>query len=253
MTATGILPTYQRFINGVPVPFSRRSFRAREKYIIFTVFVTFGLVCFGTFFFLPEFRGTNGTAESVYKVYDQIKRAGPDLLIPPPPHLEDSREAPRLLRHDDEARVDPHVIDDREKLRVKIEQDGELKVLERPGQLRTSSTAARPQVNQVDENVGREDVGDLPQDTHLVVTVPPAHSEHYPLISNGEDGDPVTRERRNKVKEVSTELYVISDLFIWGLFVLYVTLFYLLDLNSRIIYIIGTQFFTQIYLLSIRS
>ncbi|RZB38857.1 hypothetical protein BDFB_013443 [Asbolus verrucosus] len=199
MTSTGILPTYQRFINGVPVPFSRRSFRAREKYVIFSVFVTFGLICFGTFFFLPEFRGTNGTAESVYKMYDQIKRAGPELLIPPPPHLEDSREAPRLMRHEDDVRADPHLLDDRQKLRAKIEQDGELKVLERPGVRRSSSTA-RP--DQPDENAAREDVGDIPQEAG-VVTVPPAISDRYPVVSNGEDKDPAARERRSKVKEVS--------------------------------------------------
>lgn len=194
MTVTGILPTYQRFVNGVPVPFSRRSFRPREKYVIFLVFITFGLVCFGTFFFLPEFR-TGGSVESVYKVYDQIKRAGPELLIPPPPHLEDSREAPKLKRHEEDLRADPHVIGDREKLRAKIEQDGELKVLERPdvGLKRASSTARQA----VDENVGAEDLGG-PE----VVTVPPASSDRYPLTVGGEDGDPTARERRDKVKEV---------------------------------------------------
>ncbi|XP_018575505.1 mannosyl-oligosaccharide alpha-1,2-mannosidase IA-like [Anoplophora glabripennis] len=200
MSARGILPTYQRFVNGMPVPFSRRSFRPREKYVIFLVFVTFGLVCFGTFFFLPEFR-TGGTAESVYKVYDQIKRAAPELLIPPPPHLEDSRESPKLIRHEEDFRVDPHVIGDREKLKAKIDQDGELKVLERPdmGFQRTSSTARQPIVaNQVDENVGAEDLGG-PE----IVTVPPAPSDHFPLTIGGEDKDSTARERRDKVKEVS--------------------------------------------------
>ncbi|KAJ8921862.1 hypothetical protein NQ315_008494 [Exocentrus adspersus] len=201
MTVTGILPTYQRFVNGVPVPFSRRSFRPREKYVIFLVFVTFGLVCFGTFFFLPEFR-TGGTAESVYKVYDQIKRAGPELLIPPPPHLEDSREAPKLMRHEKDFHADPHVIGDREKLKAKIEQDGELKVLERPDVglhdvRKASSTEKQPVfANQVDENVGAEDM-----EASGVVTVAPAPSDHYPLTVGGEDKDSVARERRDKVKE----------------------------------------------------
>lgn len=202
MTTTGILPTYQRFINGMPVPFSRRSFRAREKYVIFSVFITFGLICFGTFFFLPEFRGNTGTAESMYKVYDQIKRAGPELLIPPPPQLEDSREPQRLLRHEDDVQVDPHIIGDRAKLKAKIDEDRELKVLERPrlGRVRTSSAASKPN-NQGDENGAREDVGDIPQESRIV-TVPPAISDRYPLVTHGEDKDPSARERRNKVKEV---------------------------------------------------
>ncbi|KAK0181970.1 hypothetical protein PV327_000146 [Microctonus hyperodae] len=83
-----ILPSYQRFVNGVPVSlFSRRAFRPREKYLIFLVFLTFGVVCFGAFFFLPDFRsGTGGAYNSVYEVYRKIQKAGPELLIPAPPH-----------------------------------------------------------------------------------------------------------------------------------------------------------------------
>lgn len=204
MTATSILPLHQRYVNGAPL--SRRSFRPREKYVIILVVITFGLVCFGTIFYLPEFRGSNSTADSVYKVYDKIKRAGPELLIPPPPHL-DEKEAQKLLRHDDDTQFDPHVIGDRQKLREKIEQDSELKVLERPDILplqKTSSTASKSEiVNQLDENVGKEIDGAIIQDVSSIITVPPAPSNHYPDVNKGEDHDPVTRERRNKVKEVS--------------------------------------------------
>lgn len=204
MTSTGILPSYQRFINGVPVPFSRRSFRAREKYVIFTVFITFGLVCFGTFFFLPELRGTSN-ADSVYKMYDQIKRSAPELLIPAPPVLEDSREPQRILRHESDAKSDPHLQDDREKLKAKIEQDRELKVLERPSvDIRTSSTAASRVIrDQVENNDnGAKGNGEREDRGLAIVTVPPAPSDHYPSITGGEDSDPVAKERRNKVKEV---------------------------------------------------
>lgn len=213
MSATGgILPTYQRFVNGVPVPsFSRRSFRPREKYLIFLVFLTFGLVCFGTFFFLPEFRGSNSTVDSVYKVYQHMQKAGPELLIPAPPHLSDSSDSLKLIRHDDE-KVDPHVMDDRAKLLAKIEQDNELKVLERPNmelnlknKPSSTSTASRAA-----EDVGvqqaapsEKDSGELVPQVAPVVTVPAAHSDHYPDINRGEDRDPVARERRSKVKEVS--------------------------------------------------
>ena len=56
MAATAVLPTYQRYINGVPVTQARRTLRLREKYIVLLVFVTFGTVCFGAFFFLPDLR-----------------------------------------------------------------------------------------------------------------------------------------------------------------------------------------------------
>ncbi|XP_072387940.1 mannosyl-oligosaccharide 1,2-alpha-mannosidase IA-like isoform X1 [Diabrotica undecimpunctata] len=206
MTASGILPTYQRFAPGVPVPFSRRSFRPREKYVVFLVFITFGFVCFGTFFFLPEFR-TGGTAESVYKVYDQIKRAGPDLLIPPPP-LENIGEAPKLLRHEDDIKEDPHVIGDRAKLKAKIEQDGDLKVLERPDidRLKTSSTA-----KQISEIKVVEGFGD-----QLQKTVPAAHSNHYPLLEGGEDEEQEARFRREKVKEMMKHGWDNYVRYAWG-------------------------------------
>ncbi|XP_031343068.1 mannosyl-oligosaccharide 1,2-alpha-mannosidase IB-like [Photinus pyralis] len=207
MTVTGILPSYQRFVNGVPVPFSRKSFRQREKYIIFLVFITFGFVCFGTFFFLPEFKGSKSTAESVYQVYDKIKRAGPELLIPPPPHLDDEKDSLKIpvIRHDAEDQIDPHIIDDKAKLQAKIEQDEQLKVLERPdmeinlnndNHKKVSSTS-KPIVQIAEEEKRDRDVNE-----NAIVTVPPAISNHYPQIRGGEDEDEETRQRRDKIKEV---------------------------------------------------
>lgn len=122
MTVAGSLPTYQRFVNGVPVPlFSRRSFRPREKYLILLVFLTFGVVCFGAFFFLPDFRNsTSGSAavNSVYKVYQHMQKAGPELLIPAPPHADDSHPNLIPVRHADPGRQDVHVIEDKQKLQV---------------------------------------------------------------------------------------------------------------------------------------
>ncbi|CAG9863645.1 unnamed protein product [Phyllotreta striolata] len=206
MTVTGILPTYQRFVNGVPVPFSRRSFRPREKYVVFLVIVTFSLVCFGTIFFLPELR-TGGTAESVYKVYDSIKRAGPELLIPPPP-IDDVKEAPKLLRHEEDFKVDPHLVGDRAKLKAKIEQDNELKVLERPdiGKPKTSSTTKKDLFEPIK---GVEDFKDA-------VTVPPSFSGSYPLISGGEDDTALARERRDKVKEMMKHAWDNYVRYAWG-------------------------------------
>lgn len=207
MSATGgVLPSYQRFVNGVPVPqFSRKSFRPREKYLIVLVFLTFGLVCFGTFFFLPEFRGANSTVDSVYKVYQHMQKAGPELLIPAPPYLNEQSESQRLIRHDDD-KIDPHVIDDRNKLFAKIEQDAELKVLERPnmdfGKVQQSSSTSSKVEQVIHDNQG--EVGQsafLPQ-VAPIVTVPPAPSDHYPVVTGGADKDAVTRERREKVKEV---------------------------------------------------
>ncbi|CAG9824004.1 unnamed protein product [Phaedon cochleariae] len=210
MSATGILPTYQRFVNGLPVS-SRRSFRAREKYVILLVFMTFGLVCFGTFFFLPEFK-SGGTAESVYKMYNQMKKAGPELLIPPPPHMIDTREAVKVVKHEEQGE-DPHVIGDRAKLKAKIEQDNALKVLERPDIVnpRTSSTR-RSAVSQQEQRNDAKDVKILDD----ILTVPAAISDRYPVVKGGEDKDPVARERRNKVKEMMKHAWSNYVRYAWG-------------------------------------
>lgn len=106
-----------------------------------------------------------------------------------------------VRRHDDDTLEDPHVVDDRQRLREKIERDGELRVLERPdGARRTSSSAAPPSPK---NRAGGE-----------VVTVPPAHSDRRPMTTGGEDPeDPVARARRDKVKEVSFGCRVIPVLY----------------------------------------
>lgn len=209
MATTSILPTYQRFLNGAPVPSStRRSFRAREKHLILLVFLTFGVVCFGGFFFLPEFAGS-GTVNSVFKVYKHMQKAGPDLLIPAPPHGDGINEITNkigLVRHDFIKHPDPHQIEDKAKLLAKIEQDLEMdkkhqKVLERPdlnlNNLMSISSSMKTEVQQKSIDVGKLET------VETIVTVPPADTSRYPIISGGEDQDPVARKRRNKVKEVS--------------------------------------------------
>ena len=118
-----LLPSYQRFVSGVQPSqlFTRRSFRPREKYLILLVFLTFGIVCFGAFFFLPEdFRG-NG---SVYRVYQRMQKAGPELLIPAPPRSKDyDFESSDIIHgvpvhHGNPKSEDVHLIEDKQKLQV---------------------------------------------------------------------------------------------------------------------------------------
>ncbi|XP_014679071.1 PREDICTED: mannosyl-oligosaccharide 1,2-alpha-mannosidase IB-like, partial [Priapulus caudatus] len=97
-----ILPTHQRYVNGVPIPQTRKTLRLREKYVVLMVFVTFVTVCFGAFFFLPELRG-------------RVQKDGPDLLLP-------KRGAiPGIISHDDADVADVHKIMDKANLNAKIE------------------------------------------------------------------------------------------------------------------------------------
>lgn len=127
-TSSSVLPSYQRFVNGVPVAlFSRRSFRSREKYLILLVFLSFGVVCFGTFFFLPDFHsGTGGAAvNSVYRVYQHMQKAGPELLIPAPPRMQLGPRGPVAHPnavppgHEGADHQDIHLLEDKQKLQVR--------------------------------------------------------------------------------------------------------------------------------------
>lgn len=206
MTASGsgLLPTHQRFVNGVPVPggaLTRRAFRPREKYLIVLVLLTFGVVCFGAFFFLPELRGQ--TQNGVYNVYIHMQKAGPELLIPAPPH----GSALETERHDLLGQPDPHHISDKAKLQAKIEQDDEMdrqrmKVLQRPdiGLMRvSSSTSAVPNFK------GKHRDEESPLDVPIVI-IPPKSGLRVPDVNEGADRDPLVRTKREKVKEVSTIL-----------------------------------------------
>lgn len=206
MASTGVIPTYQRFVNGAPVPsVSRRSFRPREKYLILLVFLTFGVVCFGAFFFLPEYKGGTNAVNNVYvKWYEQLQNA-PQILLPPPPHSNDVHNEIGLVRHGDSVVLDPHKLEDKVKLLAKIEQD-ELsqKVLERPNVIPSilNSLSSKSVISKtalplkVDEQAGNQERSYTPS---------PGSGERY-SIANGEDKDPVARERRNKVKQVGISI-----------------------------------------------
>nr|XP_050848697.1 mannosyl-oligosaccharide alpha-1,2-mannosidase IA-like isoform X6 [Vespula vulgaris] len=206
----GILPSYQRLANGgAPASlFARRSFRPREKYLILLVFLTFAVVCFGAFFFLPDFGAGGVAVDSVYRVYRHMQKAGPDLLIPKPPHrsLGDSfndesysshhpNALPMPLGHEAAGNLDVHLIEDRLKLQAKIDEEyQQQKTLEKPemvggdSRVRTSSLSSSVVVQQRNE--------------HVFQTVPPASAIKLPLIVAGEDKDTVARKRRDKVKEI---------------------------------------------------
>lgn len=214
-----MLPTYQR-IGGTSQPSNpllavRRSFRSSEKCLILLVLLTFGFVCFGGFFFLPD----NFGADRVLKVYKQFQRAGPEIFIPPPP------PAHGLMDGDE----DPHKQNDRDKLQEKIQKELPDDFLEKPD-LDESRTGGPEFDNALDSGVpgpvgGADAPGPMAGGPDGVVAPPQILEEpdvragggsssskgstvgggmfHTFNSSVGEDSDPAVREKRNKVKEVS--------------------------------------------------
>ncbi|XP_038112190.1 mannosyl-oligosaccharide alpha-1,2-mannosidase IA isoform X2 [Culex quinquefasciatus] len=215
-----MLPTYQRIGGSQPVnPLLavRRSFRSSEKCLILLVLLTFGFVCFGGFFFLPD----NFGADRVLKVYKQFQRAGPEIFIPPPP------PAHGLLEGDE----DPHKLNDREKLQEKIRKELPDDFLEKPD-LDGDRTAGPEFDNALDSRppaVAGPGGGGPPG-----VVAPPQMQEEPELKGSssrarsspsgfhtfnstvGEDPDLAVREKRQKVKEMMIHAWDNYKLYAWG-------------------------------------
>lgn len=189
-----MIPQYSR-LTGTPSTssFLRRSFRTREKCLILLVFLTFCFVCFGGFFYLPDDFGT----DKVIKVYKQFQKAGPEIFIPAPP----------IAHHhghngmsDEE---DPHVAGDRAKLNAKIQEElGD--ILEKPDTVLMHNKQSKPQeAPPVVAAIAQPHSSDIDQTESKT-----SHTNNgmkFNLV-NGEDSDPVARERRNRVKEVSSNI-----------------------------------------------
>ncbi|CAH2071643.1 unnamed protein product, partial [Iphiclides podalirius] len=120
-------------------------------------------------FYLPEFKNSNSVNDSVYNVYKRIQKAGPELLMPPPVMHNEVGEfaAVGIVRHGEEG-DDPHIVEDRNRLRAKIEEDMGMKVLERPQfdaapSASSSRGPSKPPVDAIEEpamqnNAGNKDV-----------------------------------------------------------------------------------------------
>lgn len=169
--STLLLPQYHKYLNGAPVPFSRRTRRNSEFCLVVLVFISLTIICFGAVFYLPEFKATyGGTINNVYK---HIQNAGPELLLP----------AHGNSRHDG-VLEDPHAAWDKQALEAKIDEDysDKRKVLERPD---TGNSMKRHISSNSSFIHGAESIVE--------------HVETSQTYENSE-----LRQRRNKVKEVST-------------------------------------------------
>lgn len=199
-----MLPTYTRLGTTTSV---RRALRTREKFLILLLFATLAFVCFGGFFYLPD---NFVSSDSVLEVYKKIQNAGPEIFIPAPPiakphhqHGIDTGNSNDLQEDGDN-----HISHDRNRLHAKIQGDwasvAEGDHLEKPqakSQQNEASSAPVPEKREV-ENVG--------ESGHGVADAPDLQTNSLP---SGEDADPIARERRNKIREVSLFLLVIKSFF----------------------------------------
>lgn len=187
-----MLPTYTR-----ASPFGRRALRTREKFLILLLLATLAFVCFGGLFYLPDnFVAT----DKVREVYKKIQSAGPEIFIPAPPvarpHHQHGIEKTQIEASDNHEPEDAkHILDDRNRLHAKINDEwtgGDH--LEKP-QSRNEAPVMNPPSPEGSKN-------DLSPADGAVADAPDVQGS-LPL---GEDSDPVTRERRNKIREVSNSM-----------------------------------------------
>lgn len=190
-----MLPTYTRL--GTSTSFGRRALRTREKFLILLLFATLAFVCFGGLFYLPDnFVGT----DKVRNVYKKIQSAGPEIFIPAPPVAKHNHqhgiEKTQIEANDgmDDAK---HILNDRSRLNAKINDEfagGDH--LEKPQANEAPlMNAPSPENNKNDLSPADGAVADAPD---LQGSLP-----------SGEDSDPVARERRNKIREVSTVIFLL--------------------------------------------
>ena len=132
MGTQNVLPVHHRSPSKIsPISFNR-LWRSKERLLLSVV--CFGLVigCFGTVFFLPDFRAGFAlpSINSVFKVYKQVQNVGPELILPPPPLSHDEREAGHLPHghHGQIDKPDIHLIQDKEKLQRKIDESESAKI-----------------------------------------------------------------------------------------------------------------------------
>lgn len=202
-----MLPTYSRL--GASTSSVRRALRTREKFLILLLFATLAFVCFGGVFYLPDnFVGS----DKVREVYKKIQNAGPEIFIPAPPVARENHQhgLDWVNSVDNQIEGDNHILNDRNRLHAKIQGDwaaagGEVDHLEKPQSKTQSKTQLNesplmsplaPEKREVEVPVDGAGVADAPD---LQISLP-----------NGEDPDPIARERRNKIREVSFKITVHS-------------------------------------------
>ncbi|KAK3097401.1 hypothetical protein FSP39_009319 [Pinctada imbricata] len=110
--SVGILPTSQKYVNGVPIPQGRKTLRLKEKYIIILVFATFGIVCFGAFFFLPDLRDRVRV--------DNIRSHLQNVNMVIPQHGDKVDTDGRGFKRHDNDNVDHHLVHDKGELNKKV-------------------------------------------------------------------------------------------------------------------------------------
>uniref|UniRef100_A0A671RK70 alpha-1,2-Mannosidase n=1 Tax=Sinocyclocheilus anshuiensis TaxID=1608454 RepID=A0A671RK70_9TELE len=163
-----------------PYSSSSATLRLSEKFILLLILSAFITLCFGAFFFLPD--------NSKHKRFDFGLE---DVLIP---HIESEKEA----RH-------------KESLRDKIRADHERALQEAKEKLRKSKEELKAEIQtektKVVEDLKKKD-GPKP--------LPPVPMPKLVGVNDGDPGDPDTKEKRDKIREMMKHAWDSYRQYGWG-------------------------------------
>lgn len=138
MGTESLLPLHSRSPSHFPV--LNRLWRSKERLLLGFMCLALVVICFGTVFFVPDLR--TGMAvpsmDSVYKVYHQVRNAGPEFILPLPPLVKDEHQI-YGQHHGQIDKPDFHLLEDQARLQAKMELEereelerNQQRVLQRP-------------------------------------------------------------------------------------------------------------------------
>ncbi|XP_026127684.1 mannosyl-oligosaccharide 1,2-alpha-mannosidase IB-like isoform X2 [Carassius auratus] len=191
MTTPALLPLSGRRIptlspGASSFPHHRATLRLSEKFILLLILSAFITLCFGAFFFLPD--------NSKHKRFDFGLE---DVLIP---HIESEKEARHSSRqgiHGVGAHDEHRHREEEESLRDKIRADHERALQEAKEKLRKSKEELKAEIQtektKVVEDLKKKD-GPKP--------LPPVPMPKLVGVKDGDPGDPDTKEKRDKIREI---------------------------------------------------
>lgn len=191
--ASDLLPRFlRRGVRGAPLSYLVRrgaAVRVSEVRLLVLITAVFAVMCITTLFLLPDLRaGINAGLD----VRQRVGRLGDSLLMPPGAELQ--VEEPRVA------------VDDKARLVDRVRAAAVLPPpLHKPQLIsRSSSISMRPAVG--GGNVSA-----------LVVGAPHAGmSASSPVLPSGEDPDPITRSRRDKIKQMFLHAWRGYSEYAWG-------------------------------------
>lgn len=122
----------------MPISLNRLC-RSKERLLLSIVCLGLVAGCFGLVFFLPDFKTSMPSINSVYnKVYEKVQKVGPEFILQLPPLEKDDVHGGKSQDHHGQIdKPDFHLLEDQARLKAKIEYEEQVeknqqKVLPRP-------------------------------------------------------------------------------------------------------------------------